>query len=271
MDETQIEGWIQALVAFGVQVLIIIGIIFGAWIVGGMVRGVVKSRFKKRGFDETLGEFLLGLIKPLFLILGIVLALSVFGVEPTSFAAVLGAAGLAIGLALQGALGHVASGILILVFRPFKVGDFIEAGGTSGSVDEISLFNTVLDTPQNIRVIVPNGVAIGGVIKNYSFHERRRVDISVGTDYGASLSEVRRVLADAAASIPNALTDPEPQIFLAALGGSSIDWQVRVWAESANYWQVFDNGTQIVKDKLDAADIGIPFPQMDVHLDRLEA
>jgi len=139
------------------------------------------------------------------------------------------------------------------------------------SVLIISLFTTELDSTRNIRVIIPNGVAINGVIKNYSHHDTRRADISVGTDYGASLAEVRNVLEKAAAAVPNGLTDPEPQVFLAALGGSSIDWQVRIWTNSENYWQVYQDGTNMVKDALDAAGIGIPFPQMDVHLDKLES
>ncbi len=220
---------------------------------------------------KTLGDFFLGLIKPAFIGLGLVLALAVFGVEPTSFAALLGAAGLAIGLALQGALGNVASGLLILVFRPFKVGDFVEVAGDAGTVAEITLFTTSLDSTQNVRVIIPNGVAINGIIKNYSHHETRRVDISVGTDYGANLTEVRNVLEKVAASVPNGLTDPEPKVFLAELGGSSIDWKVRIWANSEDYWQVFQDSTRMVKDALDAAEIGIPFPQMDVHLDKLQA
>jgi small conductance mechanosensitive channel len=271
MEDLPIDSWITGLVSFGTQVLIILAIIFGASLLGGMVRSVLRGRLTKSGLDETLSNFFLGLVKPLFLALGVVLALAVFGLEPTSFAAILGAAGLAVGLALQGALGNVASGLLILVFRPFKVGDFVEVGGDTGVVAEVTLFTTSLDSVQNVRVIIPNGVAINGVIKNYSHNDRRRVDISVGTDYSASLDEVRSVLERVATAIPNVLVDPEPQIFLAALGGSSIDWQVRIWAMSENYWQVFQDGTQATKDALDAAGIGIPFPQMDVHLDRLES
>ena len=266
--EEQVSGWIANLTSFGIEILKVVAILVGAWIVGGFMKSMFRRRFDKTNVDETLVEFFLGLVKPGFLILGLVLALAVVGVEPTSFAAVLGAAALAIGLAMQGALGNVASGLLLLIFRPFKVGDFIDAGGTSGTVKAITLFTTTLDTPQNIRIFVPNGVVIGGVIKNFSFHDTRRADISVGTDYGASLAEVREVLAKAAGTIPNALSDPEPQIFLSSLGASSIDWQVRVWANSGDYWQVFQDGTKIVKDALDDAGIGIPFPQMDVHLDK---
>lgn len=270
MEDLPFEGLIGSLVSFGIQVLIVLAIIFGSWIVGGIVKSVVGRRFEKREFDKTLGNFLLGLIKPSFVVLGVMLALAIFGVEPTSFAAVLGAAGLAIGLAMQGALGNVASGLLMLIFRPFKVGDFVETGGNSGTVAGISLLATELDTPQNIRIIVPNGVAISGVIKNFSYHDRRRADISVGTDYGANLKRVRDVLGQAVETIPNALSEPAPQIFLSSLGASSIDWQVRVWAKSTDFWQVYQDGTNVVKDALDREGIGIPFPQMDVHLDKVE-
>ncbi|MFC2086053.1 mechanosensitive ion channel family protein [Bacteroidota bacterium] len=270
MDNLPVDSWIASVTSFGIDVLLIFAIIFGSSLVGRIVRAFVRSRLTKVGFDETLGKFFLGLIKPLFIGLGIVLALAVFGIEPTSFAALIGAAGLAIGLSLQGALGNVASGLLILVFRPFKVGDVIEIASDVGKVAEITLFSTAIDTAQNIRILIPNGVAINGVIKNYSFHATRRVDISVGTDYGASLAEVRSVLEAAAVKVPNALLEPGPQVFLAALGASSIDWQVRIWSKNENYWQVFQDGTKIVKDAIDAADIGIPFPQLDVHLDTLE-
>lgn len=271
MEDLPVDSWIAELVSVGTSVLIIFAIIYGSYLLGGLARAIVRRRLKKVGFDETLGDFFLGLIKPSFVGLGLVLALAVFGVEPTSFAALLGAMGLAIGLALQGALGNVASGLLILVFRPFKVGDLVEMSGDLGKVAEVTLFTTALDSLQNVRIIVPNGVAISGVIKNYSHNAIRRVDVSVGTDYGASLAEVRNVLEKAAATVRNGLADPAPQVFLAALGGSSIDWQVRIWTENADYWQVFQDGTKIVKDALDAAGIGIPFPQMDVHLDKLEA
>jgi small conductance mechanosensitive channel len=190
-----------------------------------------------------------------------------FGIQTTSFAAVIGAAAFAIGLAFQGTLSNIASGVMLLIFRPFKVSDVINAAGVTGRVIEIGLFTTCFDTLDNRRIFVPNALIFGGTIENVTYHEKRRVDVSVGTDYGADLDEVRAVLERSIASVEGAVDDPEPQIYLLELGGSSIDWSVRVWCMTDDYWPVREATTRAVKIGLDAAGIGIPFPQMDVHVD----
>lgn len=209
--------------------------------------------------------------RALLLLAAILGILGMFGVETTSFAAVIGAAGLAIGLAFQGTLGSFSSGVLLLTFRPFNVGDYVEVGGTAGTVEEIELFTTVLITVDNKKVIVPNSAVTGNTITNYTALDKRRVDVSVGTEYGADLDETRKVLEGVVAGIEQKLEEPDSMVYLAELGASSIDWQLRVWVKTADYWAVRQIIVRDTKKALDAAGIGIPFPQMDVHLDKLES
>ena len=193
--------------------------------------------------------------------------LGVFGIQTTSFAAVLAAMGLAVGMALQGTLGNFAAGVMLLVFRPFKIGDAIKVAGHFGIVEELQLFTTNLKTPDNRRLVVPNGQVFGHVIENISYHDTRRVDVPVGVSYDVSIAETKKVLEKVVAKVDNVLEDPAPQIFLSELGGSSVDWQLRLWTKSENYWDVYQQIIQVAKDELDAAKIGIPYPQMDVHFD----
>jgi len=169
-------------------------------------------------------------------------------------------------MAFSGTLSSFASGVLLLTFRPFQVGQVVNVAGVTGKVDEIGIFTTTLDTPDNRRIIVPNSAIFGSTIENLTHHPVRRIDCAVGTDYGADLAHVRTVL-EAVAAQQNAVEDREPQVILLELADSSINWQVRVWADTADYWAAFDALTHAVKDGLDAAGIGIPFPQRDVHID----
>ena len=244
-------------------VLLIIAVIF----VAGWMRGLASKAMGKAGVEETLSRFIANLIRWAVLLLGALAILSTFGVDTTSFAAVLAALGFAVGMALSGTLGNFAAGVMLLVFRPFKVGDVITTGGTTGKVDAIELFSTTLDTPDNRRIIVPNGSVFGGEIENITFHDTRRVDVAVGTDYSADLDETRKVLEKSVEGIEGILPDPASQIYLVELGDSSIAWAVRVWSTTADYWGVRERVTRSVKVHLDQAGIGIPFPQMDVHLD----
>lgn len=268
MQSLNFDSFIPVITSFVLKVASVIAILFGAWLVGGWIRRLVARQFEAREFDPTLSRFILGIFRPLLLTLAAISCLGIFGVETTSFAAVIGAVGLAIGLSFQGTLSNLAAGVMLLIFRPFKVGDFVSAGGEMGTVNEIELFFTKLDTPQNIRVILPNSTVFGSVIKNFTFNSYRRVDVAVGTDYGADLKVVRDVLEKTAAAIPNQAPDTKPQVFLAELGGSSINWQVRIWTAQATYWEVFQETTRAVKKALDDEGISIPFPQMDVHLDK---
>ncbi len=220
-----------------------------------------------RKFDVTLSRFFGNMLRYLIILGAVLGCLGVFGVETTSFAAVIGGATLAIGLAFQGTLSNFSAGVMLLIFRPFKVGDRIKVAGTSGKVQEIELFTTELKTPDKRKIIVPNSKVFGDVIENIHPLGYRMVAIPVGTDYGADIDKVREVLLKVAPDIPGVLKDPEPTIFLGQLGGSSVDWEVRVWCDSEDYWDVYQETIRVTKIALDEAGIGIPYPQMDVHLD----
>ncbi len=238
-----------------------------AFIVANWAKRSVTGQLGRRKFDPTLTRFFAGLTRSLILIASALAILGIFGVQTTAFAAVLGAAGLAVGLAFQGTLGNFAAGIMLLVFRPFKVGDVVEVAGHVGVVFEVGIFTTELDTPDGRHTVMPNGKIFGDTIVNMSHNETRRVDIKVGASYGADLDATRKALEAAIPNIPGALEDPPPQIFLGDLGDSSVNWQVRVWVKSADYWDAWQAATRATKMAMDEAGIGIPFPQMDVHVD----
>lgn len=249
----------------GVVVLLIVTF----WLSRKLSKAVRVTTTEK--LDATLGGFFGNLVRYLVLIIGVLACLRVFGVETTSLAALLGAAGLAVGLGLQGTLSNFSSGVMLLIFRPFHVGDIIQVAGTTGKVAAISLFNTEIDQFDNKRVIVPNGSVFGNTIVNINYHPTRRVEVSVGTSYDADIAEARKVMTQAASRIEGVLPEPAPQALLTGLGGSSIDWEVRVWANVGDFARVKEEVTETVKNELDAAGIGIPFPQMDIHLDKVEA
>ena len=264
--QNNLGGLIQTGVTWGVRVIGFLVALFVLKIVAGLLANSVKRSLTKRRFDETLTSFFANLVRYAVLAAGIIGCLGIFGIETTSFAAVLAAAGLAIGMALQGTLGNFAAGVMLLVFRPFKIGDFVNAGGQTGSVVEIGLFTTELKTLDARKIVVPNGKIFGDTIENISHHPLRRVDIPVGTAYEADIDTTRRAL-ERCAQIPDVLDQPAPQIFLKALGASSIDWEIRVWTQSEKYWDVHQAIIRAAKTELDQARIGIPFPQMDIHFD----
>ena len=241
-------------------------LIIAIFILAGWAKRFVTGVCRKAKIDETLAKFFGNMLRWGVLLLGGIAVLKTFGIDTTSFAAVVAAMGFALGMALSGTLGNFAAGVMLLVFRPFKVGDVVSAGGITGKVDEVGMFSTTFDTPDNRRIIVPNGSIYGSTIENISHHETRRVDVAVGTDYTADLDNTREVLTAAAAAVAGRLASEPPVIFLAELGGSSIDWSVRVWCNAADYWAVREQLTRDVKVALDAAGIGIPFPQRDVHI-----
>lgn len=217
--------------------------------------------------DATLTKFAANLVYYAILVFAALACLNLFGIDVTSFVAVLAAAGFAVGLAFQGTLSNFAAGVMLLVFRPFTVGDKVSVAGVTGTVDEIGLFSSTLDTPDNRRFIVPNSEIYGSTIENITYHNTRRVDVAVGTDYDADLEATREELERVAQSIEGALSDPAPQVYLDELGGSSINWSVRVWAMTDDYWGVRERLMNAVKNALDGAQIGIPYPNMDVHID----
>lgn len=248
--------------AVGVLILL-----FAGWVISGWAAGAVLTACEKAKLDLTLSKFFAKLTKWGILVLVVVACLGAFGFETTNFAALIAALGLAIGLALQGTLSNFASGVMLLIFRPFKVGDVITVAGQTGKVDEIELFTTSLDTPDNRRLILPNGAVFGATIENITFHEKRRVDVPVGVAYGADIDQTRRVLLDAAQSVPDQFPDSKPEVILLQLGASSVDWQVRVWCKTTQFWDVKQATIRAVKKALDQSGITIPFPQMDVHVD----
>jgi len=257
-----LEHWIDALT---VVVLFFVMTLLASW-VSRIIRGVCT----KAKIEDTLTHFFGKLGRSAVLVVGFIVILGKFGIETSSFAALLAAMGFAIGMAMQGTLGNFASGVMLLIFRPFKVGDVVNTAGVIGKVTMIDLFTTVLDTPDNRRIIVPNGAIFGGTIENISFHKTRRIEVSVGTDYNADLDKVREVLDQAAANLKTRIAEPGHQIVLASLGDSCIDWKVRVWCNAADYFACLEETTRAVKYALDSAGVSIPYPQMDVHLNKLE-
>ncbi len=213
-----------------------------------------------------MAKFVKNLSHIALLVFVVIAALAPLGVETTQFAVALGAAGLAIGLALQGSLSNFASGFLMIIFRPFKVGDFIEAAGVKGKVQAIQLFNTIINTPDNIRVIIPNAQLTGGNILNYTVNGTRRVDLVVGVSYEDDLKKAKRVIEGVLAGDDRVLKDPSPTVAVYELGDSSVNFVVRPWVKSADYWDAYFDITSKVKLALDENDISIPFPQRDVHI-----
>ena len=244
-------------------------------IIGRLVTGILTSisrRLMQRAkVDVTLVKFLANLIKALLMTFVIVAAISQLGVETTSFIAILGAAGLAVGFALQGSLGNFASGVMLIIFRPFKVGDYVEAGGQAGSVEEIAIFTTVLKTPDNRRVIVPNGQVTGGSIINYSAMDTRRVDLVFGIGYGDDIKKAKQTLERILSEDNRILKEPAPVVAVLELADSSVNFVVRPWVKTSDYWGVHFDLTEKVKLTFDEMGISIPFPQRDVHLHQVTA
>jgi small conductance mechanosensitive channel len=250
-----------AVPVLGAIILLIVG-----WIVAKWVSRMTRKALTKARVDETLVKFFGNLAKWAVLIFVLLACFKLVGVELIAFVGVIAASAFAIGLAFQGSLSNFAAGVMLLVFRPFKVGDVVSVAGETGKVDEVGLFTTTMDTADNRRLILPNGAIFGATIENITHHKIRRVDVAVGTDYSADLDQTREVLLRAALAVPDQVPDKEPAIVLSELGGSSVDWSVRVWAATSNYWPTRDALTKSVKVHLDNAGIGIPFPQMDVHM-----
>ena len=242
-------------------ILVFIVCFMVASFLGRVIGGIVASKV-----DVTFGRFITKMIRNGIMFLVLLGVLGFFEIDITGVAAILAALGFAVGMALQGTLSNFAAGIMLLVFRPFKVDDYIVVDGAEGTVEEIDLFTTRLNTLDNRHIIVPNGEIFGNSMENYTHNEFRRVDVNVGADYSADIEATRQAIQSAIQNIQGAVSEPAPQAYLCELGGSSVDWQARVWCRPADYWAVRERVTQAVKESLDAAEIGIPYPQMDVHL-----
>ena len=256
----------ELLIQYGLKALAAIAIFIIGKMIANWLKKLVIKVMKKADIDPIIIGFTSSIAYIGMLAFVVVAALGQLGIQTTSFIAILGAAGLAIGLALQGSLANFAAGFLMIIFRPFKVGDFVEAAGVSGSVQAIHIFTTTLITPDNKTIIVPNGKIGNDNIINYSAQATRRVDLTVGVSYDADLKEVRAILEDIVSKDSRILSDPAHQIAVAELADNSVNFVMRVWVESADYWGVFFDATETVKLRLDEAGIGIPYPQRDVHL-----
>ncbi|ATD28291.1 small-conductance mechanosensitive channel MscS [Vibrio cholerae] len=269
----QVNTWLtnnsDLLIQYGVNVISAILILFIGNLVVKGVAGSVANVLKKKEMDKAVVEFIHGLVRYTLFIIVLIAALSRIGVQTASVVAVLGAAGLAVGLALQGSLSNFAAGVLIVAFRPFKAGDYVEIAGVAGSVDSILIFQTVLKTPDNKMVVVPNSAVIGGAITNYSRHATRRVDMVIGVSYKSDLQKTKRVLRETLEKDPRILKDPDITIGVLTLADSSINFVVRPWCKTEDYWKVYYDSMQAIKEALDANGIEIPFPQMDVHLNKI--
>jgi len=237
----------------------------GIWIINIFSRGLRKF-FQKKDYDETLERFLYDLINIGLKILLIVLVVTQLGVQTSSLVAILGAAGLAIGLALQGSLSNFAGGVLILFFKPFKIGDFIEAQGVSGTVKEISIFTTKLNTFGNQLAVIPNGKISNGNIINYSSEDRRRGKIEIGISYDSNIKEAKEIILDLINGQEKVIKDPAPEIYVSELGDSAVTLSLRFWALNEDFWAVHFYTLEEAKKRLESNGISIPFPQSDVHL-----
>ncbi|EGQ9462891.1 small-conductance mechanosensitive channel MscS [Vibrio cholerae] len=269
----QVNTWLtnnsDLLIQYGMNVISAILILFIGNLVVKGVAGSVANVLKKKEMDKAVVDFIHGLVRYTLFIIVLIAALSRIGVQTASVVAVIGAAGLAVGLALQGSLSNFAAGVLIVAFRPFKSGDYVEIGGVAGSVDSIQIFQTVLKSPDNKMVVVPNSAVIGGAITNYSRHETRRVDMVIGVSYKSDLQKTKRVLRETLEKDPRILKDPDMTIGVLTLADSSINFVVRPWCKTSDYWAVYFDSMQAIKEALDANGIEIPFPQMDVHLNKI--
>lgn len=255
--------------AYGIPAIAVLLILFIGYLVSGWASNIVLGSCNKAKLDLTIGKFISRMVKWCVLLLTGLFVLGKFGIETSSFAVILGSAGLVIGLAFSGTLSNFASGIMLLIFRPYKVGDVVNVAGQVGKVDELELFTTTMDTPDNRRIIIPNTAIFGSVIENITHHSTRRVDVNVGASYDADIDKTREVLTAAAKSVEGVLESPDIQILLSELGGSSVDWVVRVWCNTADYWTIREAVIRAIKMHLDEAGIGIPYPQMEVHLDKV--
>jgi small conductance mechanosensitive channel len=260
------SGISELLLSYAGQILAALAIFFiGKWIVRRLVN-VVKRALGKTNMDATLVGFLGNILFGIGLAFVLIAAVSQVGVDTTSFAAAIAAAGLAIGLALQGSLSNFAAGFLIILFGFFKKGDYVEAGGTAGTVDDISIFTTTLVTPDNRTVIVPNGNITTDVITNYTAQKQRRLDLVIGVSYDADLPKTQKLLMKIIEDEPRILKNPEPRVEVLELGASSVDFAFRPWVKTNEFWDVRFDILKKIKMELDKAGIGIPFPQRDVHL-----
>lgn len=266
LSQDQIDALIASVTYYGLKIVVaLLVLIIGKWI-AGLCRRMSRRAMEKGKVDAVLVGFLSNIVYYLLMVAVIITAVSQLGIQTTSFIAVLGAAGLAVGLALQGSLANFASGVLIILFRPFKIGDFVEAGGVTGVIDEIGILVTNMHTPDNKGVIVPNSQVMSAQIINFNAHPTRRCDMVFGISYSDDIDKAKGILAQIVAADERCLKEPAPQIAVSELGDSSVNLVLRPWVNGADYWGVFFDTQEAVKKRFDAENVSIPFPQRDVHL-----
>ncbi|MDY0291021.1 MAG: mechanosensitive ion channel [Desulfuromonadaceae bacterium] len=264
----QVQEWIAF---YGLRIIAAIAIfVIGRWVAKGL-RNTLKRVMTKNKVDRTLVSFSCSIIYTVLLAFVVIAALNQLGIQTTSLVAILGAAGLAVGLALQGSLSNFAAGILMIIFRPFKAGDYIEGGGVAGTVEEVQVFTTFLTTPDNKAIIVPNSKIMGDNIINYSAKETRRIELIVGVSYADDLDRVRVVLKQVMEAETRILAEPAPMIVVKELAESSVNFSIRPWVKTGDYWRVYFALVENIKKSFDREGISIPFPQQDVHLYQKQA
>ncbi|MGL5028089.1 MAG: mechanosensitive ion channel family protein [Shewanella oncorhynchi] len=257
------------IVTYGLKTLFAIIIFFVGKYFAGVAQKLIGKLLNSRKVDPTVVSFVSNLTWAVVFVFTVIATLGQMGVQTASLVAVIGAAGLAIGLALQGSLSNFASGVLMVLFRPCRVGDYIEAAGIAGTVDEITIFSTKLRTPDNKVIVAPNSSIMNGTITNYSAMDSRRIDLVIGVSYSADIALTKKVLTDILDHNQYVLKDPAYTVGLSELASSSINFVVRPWVKTADYWTARFQLLEQIKNALDAADIGIPFPQMDIHVKEL--
>ena len=263
MDTDKFAALVPLITAYGLRIVGVLVALWASFKVAGWLQRRVTGSLRRRNFDETLSIFFGNVMRWLVLVAAVLACLSIFGIETTSFAAIIGAAGLAVGLAFQGTLSNFASGVMLLVFRPFKVGDYVVAGGKEGVVAEIGLFVTVLDTLDNRQICVSNTAIVGGPIENFTAHPVRRVDIDVSIAGNEDIDATRRALESAAQEVPGRDARGS-EVFLKGFGAGCVQWQVRVWGTPAAYWDIWQATVRNIGYELAKAHISLPTPAMNV-------
>lgn len=271
LDMSSLDGLmstgVELSVAYGLRILGAMLILLVTWFLSGWARRAVQSGLGRTKIDATLTTFAGTITRWAVVILGVLASLNLFGIDTTTFAAVLGGAGIAVGLALQGNLANFAAGVLLLIVRPFKVGDWVEVGGENGIVDEIGLLTTRMDTWDKRRIFIPNNEVFGSAIENRSYHPSRRVDVMVGVTYDTDLRHATEVLTKAMEAVTGRDESRPVLVRLEGFGASSIDFRIAVWASPLEFFPIQHEIIAVAKEHLDEAGIGIPFPQIDLHLD----
>ncbi len=271
MPEVNTQQLVDQVSVWGLKVIGAIAILIIGRIVAGSARRGLRKVMTTRNVDPSLIGFVASLAYFAIMAFVFIAALAKFGIQTASFVAILGAAGFAVGMALQGTLANFASGVMIMVFRPFKTGDFIDAAGVKGAVKEISIFSTTMATPDNVRIIVPNGKLYGDIIRNFNGYDTRRVDMTMGIAYGASIDKAMEIINGLLAADSRVLADPAPVVAVSELADSSVKIIVRPWTTGADYWDFYFDFHKNCKEAFDAAGIEIPFPQRVVHMQKAEA